>query len=91
MNNKQSETQSVSVEEERQTFVIMFGALLHYDRELLDAMWDWHTHSLATEDVIKEILATAYYDDWACHVIDVAKVETIATERGITLSDSNLE
>jgi hypothetical protein len=40
-------------------------------------------HQEAMREMVREILDTAYFDDWECHVIDVAKVEAIARSRGV--------
>jgi len=62
-----------------------------------DAYWIEHEHDMyesleaahqeAMGEMVREILDTAYFDDWECHVIDVAKVEAIARSRGVLEDD----
>ena len=40
------------------------------------------------EEMVEEVLATAYFDDWDCHVIDYEQVITIAQKYGITKTNN---
>ncbi len=42
-------------------------------------------HQDELREVYREILQTAYFDDWDCHVIDYDKVVALAQSRGINL------
>ena len=46
-------------------------------------------HQDQLREVYREILQTAYFDDWDCHVIDYDKVVALAQTRGIDISDKN--
>lgn len=67
---------------------IMWGddtRLMYQAANLIETLTQHHQNEL--REVYREMLATAYFDDWDCHVIDYDKVVALAQSRGIDISD----
>jgi len=57
----------------------------HFIRTTLKSQADQYEKEKG--EMVREILATAYFDDWECHVIDYVKVEVIAQKYSVDLSE----
>lgn len=40
------EENTIEVEESRKEYGLLFGAVLNYDQQLMESIWDWHHHQL---------------------------------------------